>query len=68
MNENRLIDIETKIAFQENIIKDLSDTVYDQQREIERMKKQLKLLTDQIRESSMISPGFNLKDEKPPHY
>jgi len=68
MNEDRLVDIETKIAFQENTIKDLSDTVYDQQKQIDALNETLKHLIDQIRDSSIMSPGRNLKDEKPPHY
>jgi SlyX protein len=68
MNDNRLTDIESKIAFQENIIKDLSDTVYHQQKQLDKLNETLKLLIDQIRESSLISPRVNPKDEKPPHY
>lgn len=68
MNEDRLVDIETKIAFQENIIKDLSDEVYKQQKQIDSLNESLKLLLDQLRESSPLSTGINLQDEKPPHY
>ncbi len=68
MNEDRLVEIETKIAFQENTIKDLSDTVYNQQKQIDTLYEILKHLIDQIKDSSIISPGGNLKDEKPPHY
>ncbi len=68
MNEDRLIEIETKMAFQEKTIKDLSDALYSQQKEIGVMNKTLKLLVDQIDDSSVISPRGSLKDEKPPHY
>ena len=68
MNEDRLVEIETKMAFQENTIKDLSDAVYSQQKQLDVINKTLKLLVDQIDESSLISPRGNLKDEKPPHY
>ncbi len=68
MNEDRLVEIETKITFQENTIKDLSDTVYNQQKQIDALCETLKQLIDQIKDSSIISPGGNLKDEKPPHY
>ncbi|HEC98384.1 MAG TPA: SlyX family protein [Nitrospirae bacterium] len=68
MNEDRLLEIETRIAFQENTIKDLSDTVYNQQKQIDALHETLKNLIDRLRDSSTISPGGNLKDEKPPHY
>jgi SlyX protein len=63
MDEERLIDIETKLAYQENTIKDLNDTAIEQQKEIDKLKQ----LVDRIKESSNISNG-DLKDEKPPHY
>ena len=68
MNEDRLVEIETKMAFQENILKDLSDAVYIQQKQIDALDKTIKQLVDQIEDSSVISPGGDLKDEKPPHY
>jgi len=68
MNEDRLVEIETKIAFQENTIKDLSDTVYNQQKQIDVLNKTMKAMIVQIKDSSLMSPGGNLKDEKPPHY
>jgi len=68
MNKDRLIEIETKMAFQENTIKDLSDAVYSQQKQIDTLNKTMKQLVDQIEDSSVISPRGTLKDEKPPHY
>ncbi|HDO21388.1 MAG TPA: SlyX family protein, partial [Nitrospirae bacterium] len=46
MNEDRLVKIETKIAFQENTIKDLNDTVYNQQKQIDTLSETLKQLID----------------------
>jgi len=68
VSEDRLVEIETKIAFQENIIKDLSDTVYNQQKQMDTLYETLKHLIDQLRESSIMSAEGNLKSEKPPHY
>jgi len=68
MNEDRLVVIETKIAFQEKTIKDLSDIVYNQQKLIDILNKTMKHVIDRIKDSSLISPSGNLKDEKPPHY
>jgi SlyX protein len=68
MNEDRLVEIETKMAFQENIIKDLSDTVYNQQKQITALNETLKHIIDQIKDPSIMSPRGNLQDEKPPHY
>jgi len=68
MNEDRLAEIETKMAFQENTIKDLSDTVYNQQKQIDALNETLRRLFDQIKGSSIMSPGGDLINEKPPHY
>ena len=68
MNEDRLEVIETKIAFQENTIKDLSDIVYNQQKKIDTLNETMKQVINRIKDSSLITPGGNLKDEKPPHY
>jgi len=68
MNEDRLADIETKMAFQENTIKDLSDSVYNQQKQIDTLNKTLQRLIDRIRASSTTPPEGDLEDEKPPHY
>jgi len=68
MNEDRLVGIETKIAFHENTIKELSDIVYNQQKHIDTLSGTLQNLIDQIRSSSIMSSGESLKDEKPPHY
>ena len=37
MSEERLVEIETKIAFQEQTIKDLNDVLCEQQQEIEKL-------------------------------
>jgi len=69
MNEERLVDIETKIAFQEKTLKDLNDVVYEQQREIERLGSLCDALAKRVRELSECSPGIDAPaDERPPHY
>lgn len=37
MDEEHLIDIETKLAYLEKVIKDLNDVVCEQQKEIENL-------------------------------
>lgn len=68
MNEDRLVDIETKISFQENTIKELNDVVCKQQKQIDTLNTTCKQLMDQIRKMSGISSGGDLIDDKPPHY
>ncbi len=64
MNEDRLENLEIKIAFQEKAIKDLNDVLYDQQKEIDRLTS---MVTTLIKESgNRDAPGP--ANEKPPHY
>jgi len=69
MVEERLINIETKIAFQDQTIQDLNDVLYQQQQEIERIASVCDLLVKQIKELSELSQRkCTPEDEKPPHY
>ena len=69
MSERRLMDIETKIAFQEKSLKELNDVIYDQQREIDRLSSICDLLVKRVRDLSDFVPGSDgPSNEKPPHY
>jgi len=69
MSEERLVEIETKIAFQEKTIKDLSDVLYKQQKEIERLGSICEALMKRDKEPSELTPGIDAPaNEKPPHY
>lgn len=69
MNEERLTDIETKIAFQEDQIEELNKTAYQQQQKIERLEAVCEALARQVRSMSEAgSDGRPTADERPPHY
>ncbi len=69
MKEERLVKIETKIAFQEKTIKDLNDVLYEQQREIERLGAICGDLVKRVKELSDFIQGSDAPaNEKPPHY
>jgi len=69
MIEERLVEIETKIAFQEQTIMDLNDVVYEQQKEIQRLSTICDALMKNIKAFSEDTPGSNAPaNEKPPHY
>lgn len=65
--EQRLTDLETRIAFQEDTIQTLSDELYRQQKELERLQQLCNLMLQQLQDlNSGDAPGPI--DEKPPHY
>lgn len=69
MTEDRLIKIETKIAFQEKTIKDLNDVIYEQQKEIKRLGTLFDALMKMGHTLSQSGPGDTAPaNEKPPHY
>jgi len=69
MNEERLVNIETKIAYQEQTIKELNDVVCEQQQEIERLGNICDALVKRVKELSGLTLGIDAPpNEKPPHY
>ena len=69
MNEDRLVEIETKIAYHEQALKDLNEVVYEQQQEIEKLGKICDTLVKRVKDFAEIVPGVGAPaNEKPPHY
>ncbi|NKB34268.1 MAG: SlyX protein [Pseudomonadales bacterium] len=69
--DNKLVDLETKFSFQEDLLQDLNDVVVKQQKEIERLGIEMKHLQEQILDlaDSQSGPADSVGvDEKPPHY
>jgi len=64
MDEQRFIDIETKLLHQEVIIEDLHQVLYKQQEMIDFLQKKIKLLDEQFQNNNEIRAA----GEKPPHY
>ncbi len=65
--QNELVELETKIAFQEDLIQSLSRTVANQQQEMLELKRDVEELQTQIR---ALAPSLasGSMDETPPHY
>ncbi|NNL56995.1 MAG: SlyX family protein [Pseudomonadales bacterium] len=61
------IELETKIAFLEQHIGELSDVLYAQQKTIDQMQAEHKRLQEQV--TVLLHGGDPAQaDEKPPHY
>ena len=57
MNEERLVRIETQLAFQEQTIKDLNDVLYAQQQEIDRLGKKIEELLESLPAMDVAAPS-----------
>lgn len=67
MSEKRFDDLETKVAFQEELIQQLDDALISQQRQIATLEQQLKILQSEFRNIENQMPD-NTPEPPPPHY
>ena len=65
--ENRLIALESKFAFAEDMLDTLSLTVYRQQEQIDQLQQQVRLLYQQM-QSSTSADKADAREDVPPHY
>ena len=66
-----LVDLQTKLAFQDQALSELNEVLVHQQQTIEALQKQLQALNDKLmslEENLDTNAGINEADEKPPHY
>jgi SlyX protein len=64
----RLIEIETKVAYQEHTISELNDVVYRQQQQIDALERICNTLSDRVQNIAELSTAEKGGHEKPPHY
>ena len=67
MNNARLTELETKLAFAEDLLETLNQTVVRQQAQLDLLQEQLRLLHRQLQD---VRPDETrtARDEIPPHY
>jgi SlyX protein len=68
LDDQRLEQLELKLAYLERGSQELGDVVYRQQQEIEALRDRLERLTDQVRAAADQGRELIDPDEKPPHY
>ncbi len=66
--EQRLIDLETRLTYQEEAIRSLSDTVAAQRSEIEQLDRRYRHLLARLSEQGDGLPKNTPAEEVPPHY
>lgn len=67
--EHRLMELEAKVAFQDETIEILNDEIKAHQQQLAKMKRQTELLAEKIKESqSSTSMMSNMPEPPPPHY
>jgi SlyX protein len=67
MSDERILNIETTLAYQDDLLLVLNKTVSDQQLKIDALEKQLKLVTERVLELVERAEANTIIDERPPH-
>ena len=68
MQNERLVSIETKLSFQEQIADQLSEVLRDQQAQLDTLKQTIERLSERLGHAEKNGAGDPPTDEKPPHY
>lgn len=66
--EERFVEIEIKIARQEDLVETLNKMVYQQQKKIDELEALCSALARRLKDMSNIDSDRTPADEKPPHY
>ncbi|SFM36624.1 SlyX family protein [Rugamonas rubra] len=66
--EDRFIDIEIKLAHQEDLVEALNLRVYEQQKQIDKLEGMCAALAQHMRDQSQSGGAGGAAHERPPHY
>jgi SlyX protein len=68
MNSDRLIDLEIKLAFQEDLLDSLNQVVTEQQKMLDLLQGQVRLLYQQLKSLQPSDIESASEEVPPPHY
>jgi SlyX protein len=68
MTEDRLIELETRLAYADDAIQSLSDTVAQQQRRLDQLDALCRQLVERLKTATETVHSGNAADDVPPHY
>lgn len=66
--EQRLMDLEIKASFNEDLVEQLNQVVFRQQQQIDALVREVSQLRQQLPEPGTGGAPRNPRDELPPHY
>lgn len=66
--ESRLTNLETKVAFQDDLVESLNRIVASQQQQIDLLQQQVQMLYDQLRSLAPSNVALESEEARPPHY
>lgn len=68
--QDELIELQSKLAFQEQTMTELNSALLSQQQQIDRLELQIKMYAERLSDLEEAAPLVSAQgqDEKPPHY
>lgn len=66
--ENKIIDLESKLAFQDQTINELNEVITDQQNQLDQLREEIRLLNIRIASVAENAVASAEKEPPPPHY
>ena len=68
MSEERIIELESRLAHQDQMLHELNEVVTDQQAKLMQLEELCRSLVDRVRSLAESVPAGSPVDERPPHY
>lgn len=68
VEDEKRIDIETKLAHQEHLLQELNDALSNQQAQIAGLEHLCQYLVERVRALPEAGGGSGAEEQKPPHY
>ena len=68
MSEERFIDLESRLAHQDQLLQQLNDVVTSQQAKIMQLDALCKSLIERVRSIADAAPAGDAVEDRPPHY
>ena len=66
--ENKIIDLQSKLAFQDESINELNEVITDQQNQLDQLREEIRLMNLRIVSVAEASNVTEEKEPPPPHY
>ncbi|OOF58623.1 SlyX family protein [Rodentibacter myodis] len=68
MLENRIAELETKVAFQEQLLEELNQALVQQQFDMDKMQMQLRYIAGKLKDFQPSNIASQAEETPPPHY
>ena len=66
--ENRIIELETRLSYQDHVIQELNEVVVHQQDQIESLIRDSRRMRDHLKEQNQSGIARPEEEAPPPHY